>query len=212
MLAGVSHDLRTPLTKLQLALAMLSPNPADADLLTSMERQLVTIDGIVGQFIDYARVGSGEAVQTTDLNALLARTAQACHSPEQAQHLDWQPLPPVAVRPQALTRLLANLLENARRYAPGPISLSTRLVGDSVEISLQDSGPGVAPEHLTRVQQPFERLDSARSGHPGAGLGLAIVERVVRLHHGSLHLGARDDGHSGLQVRVRLPRVAPPPG
>lgn len=204
MLAGVSHDLRTPLTKLQLALAMLTPQPADDDLRASMERQLGTIDSIVGQFIDYARVGGGEAAQLTDLNALLERTAHACQTPEQPQHLELQPLPPLMLRPVALTRLLGNLLENARRYAPGPVTLRTRQNGDEVEITVEDSGPGIAPEHLARVQQPFERLESARSGHPGAGLGLAIVERVARLHHGSLTLGPRSDGRSGLVARVRL--------
>lgn len=207
MLAGVSHDLRTPLTKLRLAVAMLPEMPSDGlspSLTESMERQIESIDTIVGQFVAFARFGGDEAAVPTDLNALVTRVAADMLSPEQPQHLDLHPgLPLIPVRTVALGRAVANVLENARRYAPGPVWLRTRWVAQGVAIEVLDNGPGIPSGHMARLRQPFERLDAARGQHSGAGLGLAIVERVLRLHHGCLDMSNRAEG--GLCVALYLP-------
>jgi len=207
MLAGVSHDLRTPLTKLRLALAMLPDVPADGQspaLTESMERQIESMDAIVGQFVAFARFGGDEAAVPTDLNTLVSRVAADMRSPEQPQHLDLQAgLPMLPVRTVALGRAVANVLENARRYAPGPVMLRTRLGTRGIAIEVLDNGSGIPSGDMARLRQPFERLDTARGQHGGAGLGLAIVERVVRLHHGSLDLCNRAEG--GLCVTLWLP-------
>lgn len=211
MLAGVSHDLRTPLTKLRLAVAMLPEAPADApapSLTESMERQIESINAIVGQFVAFARFGGNELAVPTDLNALVTEVAVNMQTPEQPQRLELMPqLPKVAVRPVALGRAVANLLENARRYAPGAVTLSTQCGPLGIAIAVTDTGPGIPTEHMARLRQPFERLDTARSQHSGVGLGLAIVERVVRLHHGSLEMSNRPQG--GLCVTLWLPGPAP---
>lgn len=207
MLAGVSHDLRTPLTKLRLAVAMLPELPPDGPsppLTESMERQIQSIDAIVGQFVAFARFGGDEVAVHTDLNALVAGVAANLLAPEQPQHIDLAPrLPSVPVRPVALGRAVANLLENARRYAPGPVTLRTWVGPQGIAIAVTDAGPGIPADQMARLRQPFERLDTARSQHSGAGLGLAIVERVVRLHHGSLDMANAPGG--GLSVTLWLP-------
>ena len=158
----------------------------------------------MGQFVAFARFGGDEVAVHTDLNALVAGVAANLLAPEQPQQLDLHPrLPSVPVRPVALGRAVANLLENARRYAPGPVTLRTWVGPQGIAIAVTDAGPGIPADQMARLRQPFERLDTARSQHSGAGLGLAIVERVVRLHHGSLDMANAPGG--GLSVTLWLP-------
>jgi two-component system osmolarity sensor histidine kinase EnvZ len=208
MLAGVSHDLRTPLAKLRLCVEMLRAQ-ADAELIDSMTRSIDTADAIIGQFVDFARIGSDEAVQLCDPTELVRSLVDTPGS-RQPPALRIGDVPPIRARPVALRRAIANLLENAERYAPGEIVLELAITFRNGEprlrIAVLDRGPGIPEEQIARARQPFARLNESRGNRPGAGLGLAIVERIARLHGGRLVLESRAGG--GLAAAIELPLAA----
>ncbi|MBL8503908.1 MAG: HAMP domain-containing protein [Rhodocyclaceae bacterium] len=201
ILAGISHDLRTPLTRLRLAAEM----SADDGLRKDIGADIDEMDKIIGQFLDFARDSEGEAPEPTDLNAVVGHIAVPLQRRGADIALRLTDMPPVLLRPLALLRLAANLINNALRYggAAGPVEVATRRADDQVVLEVLDRGPGIPPEEAERLKQPFTRLEAARSGAGGAGLGLAIVDRVARSHGGRLELLAREDG--GLIARVSLP-------
>lgn len=206
MLAGVSHDLRTPLTKLRLGVE-IAGSQVDAPLAASMARSVDEMDGIVGQFLQFARSGEAEAPTRASLNDLARAVAEAQtdHGRTLLLELAAQPpLPEVPARPQALRRALDNLVENAWRHGTPPVVLRTGADADSVWLEVQDQGPGITADDIDRMRQPFARGGgTARSGPPGAGLGLAIVERVARSHGGRLELHSAPG--AGLRARLVLP-------
>lgn len=207
MLAGVSHDLRTPLTKLRLGVEIAQAH-VDAPLAASMARSIDEMDGIVGQFLDFARSGESEAPATASLNDLAQALAEAQGDHGRALRLDLAALPDVPVRPQALRRALDNLVENAWRHGAAPVVLRTGRTADHVWIEVADHGSGVDAKDLERMRQPFARGGgAARAGVPGAGLGLAIAERVARAHGGVLEL--RNVPGQGLHARLVLPQITP---
>jgi len=201
MLAGVSHDLRTPLTKLRLAAALLDDG-SNHELHESMTRNIEAIDATIGQFLDFARAGEGENAEAGDLAALLRAIAAefAAQGHSVAENLG--PLPRFAFRPVAMRRLIGNLLENAVRHAGQGIAVHCAGDNGTIHFSVLDRGPGIATAEAEAVKRPFARLDRD-IGKPGAGLGLAIVDRIAKLHGGALDLLARDGG--GLEARVSLP-------
>lgn len=202
MLAGVSHDLRTPLAKLRLCTEMLRMH-GEADLIDTMTRNIDAADRILGQFVGYARIGDDEAEQLCDL-AEIVRSVVTETGMAPRCRLQLRTLAPLSVRPVALRRALTNLLENARSYAPGAVDIELSECAGEALIRVLDRGPGIPAAELGRVLQPFVRLDDARGRHAGSGLGLAIVERIAHLHGGSLELAAREGG--GLAVTLHLPR------
>lgn len=206
MLAGVSHDLRTPLAKLRLALD-ISENRLEPDLFAQMERSIEDIDRLLDQFMAFARIGSDEAVETVDASALVRSVVAGFD--QRGERIAIEPAPAVwlPLRPLACRRLLANLLDNAIKYGEGSISVRSRLADGQWLLEVVDGGPGIAAEEVERLLQPFVRASDARAGLPGAGLGLAIVRRIVELHGGRLTLGARADGQRGLAVTVSLPLI-----
>jgi two-component system osmolarity sensor histidine kinase EnvZ len=201
MLAGVSHDLRSPLSKLRLA-AEISADRIEPEIHAGMERNIESMDAIIGQFLDFARTESAEPTTVCDLNALLTEACEGQNS-ERPFELDLAPLPLLPLRRRAMTRLIDNLLENARRYGRPPIAVRSGHDESGVWFVVSDRGPGIAEDDLERVRRPFVRGDAARSGNPGAGLGLAIADRIVRLHGGRMHLASRPG--EGLSVRIELP-------
>lgn len=205
MLAGISHDLRTPLTKLRLAAEILAnDDKPDPELIAGMTRNIAVADAIVGQFIDFARQGDGEAVSLCDLNEM-ARDVAATAGSGKVQ-LELADVPPLLCRPVALRRAMVNLIDNALCYSPedgGSVILCLQQCGNAVQITVLDQGPGIPEAQLARIRQPFVRLEAARGGKPGAGLGLAIVERIVRQHRGELLIENRPEG--GLKVTLVLP-------
>lgn len=212
ILAGVSHDLRTPLARLRLGIEMVA---GDDPMRDGMVEDIEDMDRIIGQFLDFARETGGEAAEDTDVAALLADVAESYTRRGLAVALEsgaGRAAPAVlSVRPQALRRALSNLVENALRYAGGsPITLRVERGRDTLCIDVLDQGPGIPPEQVERVKRPFARLETARSNAAGAGLGLAIVDRVVRLHGGELKLLPRADvdGLTGLAARLVLPLPA----
>lgn len=197
MVASVSHDLRTPLTRIRLSAEFLD----DAELRDGIVRDIEDMDAIIDQFISFIRDGRDEPVLPADLNALVRETAQA-YDPARVK-LDLGDIAQVPFRRLAIKRLLDNLLTNAFRYAPeGDVDVRTRPIRGAVILSISDRGPGVPEAQMAELLQPFMRGDKARTTK-GSGLGLAIVQRIANMHGGRLELRNRDGG--GLTVRVFLP-------
>ncbi len=203
LLAGISHDLRTPLTKLRIGLALRDNVPGDEHLV----RAINEIDAIIDQFVEFARAGSNtdntDAVVRLDLNDIVRESAATLELDAHPFELDLQALPPVCVRPVSIQRVLANLMGNAVRYAGVGLAVSTRLAGGLVCLRVSDAGPGVSADELQRLGQPFVRTDAGRAKGPGSGLGLAIVQRLLQAEGGTLTLALNHRG--GLDALVRLP-------
>ena len=207
ILAGISHDLRTPLARLRLGIEL---SGADATTREGMDTDIEEMDRVIGQFLDFARDTSGEAPQPTAPGPLAQEVVESFRRRAAPVSAEIGPAPAIALRPRAVRRLLTNLIENALRYGAGaPVEVRVRCEGDCLLLEVADRGPGIPPEQAERLKRPFTRLDPARSGEAGAGLGLAIVERIARAHRGQLDLLAREGG--GLIARVRLPLNPPQP-
>ncbi len=205
LLAGVSHDLRTPLARVRLALEML--DPADAELRASVIQDIEDMDAIITQFLAYVHDGNDEATTRGDLNALVAQVARRMGAGDGEIHLALAALPPIAFKPLAMQRLLTNLLDNAVRYAKSDIEVRTESADGTVLVRVLDRGPGIPAHERERLTQPFTRL--AHAGSAGVGLGLAIVARIARAQGARFALLDRKDG--GLEARLELPRDASPP-
>ena len=197
VLAGISHDLRTPLTRLRLEAEL---SVSDESARQAVIEDIEQMEAVISQFMDYARTNLGEEPVATDLCALLAGMAERLR--QRGQDITFVPetLPDLAVRPRALTRAVGNLLDNARKYGGGELSLRLAKHADEIWIEVSDHGPGIPEPEAERMKRPFTRLDAARSNATGTGLGLAIVDRIARLHDGRLELLPNPGG--GLLARL----------
>jgi two-component system osmolarity sensor histidine kinase EnvZ len=202
ILAGISHDLRTPLARLRMGIEM---SGADAGTKGGMEADVEEMDRTIGQFLDFARLDGGEAVAPTDLAALIEDIGAQYSRRGIDLALKVDTAPPVQIKPKALRRAVINLVENALQYgaSQAPVTLELGNGKDHVNIDVADRGPGIAPEDIERLKLPFTRLDASRSNVKGAGLGLAIVDRIARSHGGRLDLLPRESG--GLVARIVIP-------
>lgn len=201
LLAGVSHDLRTPLTRLRMGIEMSAMDDAQrAEPIADIEE----MDRTIGQFLDFARPEGGEAACETDVAALLDELAAVYRRRGAAVKFEAVLPATLAVRPQALRRAVANLIENALRHAgaAGPVDLALHADAQEARIDVADRGPGIPAAEAERLKLPFTRLNEARTGAAGAGLGLAIVDRIARAHGGRLELLPREGG--GLLARIIL--------
>lgn len=203
VLAGISHDLRTPLTRIRLA-AEMSP---DVALREGLAADVEQMDEVIQQFLDYARLDEHEAAVPTDVTALVSEIAQRFNASAQSLMLDLQADLNFPVRPLLLKRALNNLLDNAVKYGGGEITVRVKQEGTTVAISVADRGTGISFDQREMAKRPFVRLQAARSDTTGAGLGLAIVERAARLHGGELVLAESATG--GLLATLRLPLRSP---
>jgi two-component system, OmpR family, osmolarity sensor histidine kinase EnvZ len=211
LMAGISHDLRTPLSRLRLELEMAQlPNSVRAAMVADIEQ----MDAIVRQFLDYARQAPQAPAEDVDLTAAVAgAVARARIDAEPDSHVDLKLTPGIRVRgyPIEIGRALDNLLTNVVRYGRNPqsgelhVAVAVAADGPHAVVSVIDQGPGISSEHIDRLMRPFERGESARSGVPGAGLGLPIVERIARMHGGELRLSMHLP--HGLRAELRLPRA-----
>jgi two-component system osmolarity sensor histidine kinase EnvZ len=205
LLAGVSHDLRTPLSRIRLGLEMLEEK-GDGALKAGMIQDIEDIDIAINQFLDFARLAEAESlVPDGDLNALVRAAVERRERAGHAVTMGLAPLPPLPLRPTAIQRLISNLLDNALRHSGTAVEVRTMAETGQAVIEVLDRGPGIPPDQAERMLQPFTRLERARTG-PGTGLGLAIVERIARMHGGTIRLLPRDGG--GLRARVELPLTA----
>ncbi|MEX0589055.1 MAG: ATP-binding protein [Cyanobium sp.] len=183
MLAGIAHDLKSPLTRLRLRLGLAGLAPSD---LHKAEADLASLERITGQFLLFAGGGDNEPPVAVPLEQLLAEQAAGLAAEE--LELDLEPLVRL-VQPVALARAVANLIDNARSHGAPPLRLELRAAepaGEGFRIVLWDSGPGIPVEQWDQALMPFQRLDAARGGSGHCGLGLAIAARVARAHDGSL--------------------------
>ena len=206
LLAGVSHDLRTPLSRLRLGIEL---EIGDETTRAGMVADIEEMDRIIGQFLDFARDDAATALQPADLNAIVA--AAVDRYVQAGRPVSFAPgaIPPLPLKPTAISRLVANLLDNALAYGAPPVEVSTSLAGGHVWLDVADRGAGIPPDQVERLKQPFTRASAARAredGAAGAGLGLAIVDRIARIHGGSFDLSPRDGG--GTIARVALPLAA----
>ena len=200
-LAGISHDLRTPLTRLRLDVEMLE-SCVDPAVQRGMVADLGDMNAIIDQFIDFTRSEASEPVASVDLAEVAAGSAERVRRSGADIRCELQAVPPLPLRPMAMHRAIENLLVNAARHAGGEIVVRTRSSPGEVEVAVLDRGPGIPPEMVERLKLPFTRRDAARSGSSGAGLGLAIATRVAQLHGGRLDLLPREGG--GLEARLVL--------
>jgi two-component system, OmpR family, osmolarity sensor histidine kinase EnvZ len=202
LLAGVSHDLRTPLSRIRLGLEMLQEQ-ADPALKAGIESDIEDIDAAINQFLDFARINDGEAVVVDgDLNAIVHSVCERYANTGKNVAARLETLPPLPLRPTAVQRMVVNLIENALRHAGPDVEVATALENGYAVVEVRDRGPGIPPENVEHMLQPFTRLNAARSG-AGTGLGLAIVDRIARLHGGEVKLLPREGG--GLRARVQFP-------
>jgi len=200
VLAGISHDLRTPLTRLRLEAEL---SVSDDNARQAVVADIEQMEAVISQFMDYARAESGEAAEPTDLTALLSTLAERQGYVGRPLALEIAPLPDLKLRPKALTRALTNLLDNAWKYGGGNVTLKAAAVDSEIWVEIADHGPGIPTGEAERLKRPFTRLDTARTNASGTGLGLAIVERVARLHGGRFELLPNPGG--GLLARLTLP-------
>jgi two-component system osmolarity sensor histidine kinase EnvZ len=203
LLAGVSHDLRTPLARMRLALEMLkdAPNPA---LIERMERDIEQMNRLIGNVLALARGLQHEKPVRTDIPDFLNQLATDFSTPTSTVTVTCPP-GSWSVAPTALQRAIGNLLQNAQRYAPGlQVELVASFENTHCRIGVLDHGPGIPAEQLEAVFQPFHRLDPSRSpATGGSGLGLAIVRGLARANGWQVELKANPGG--GLQAWLELP-------
>lgn len=201
MLSGVSHDLRTPLTRLKLGLAMLEEDTQD------LERDVSDMEGLLDGFLDFARGDAGEVPVRSDPYALVElAVGNANRTGKRVEISAVSAKGEVMLRPKAVLRAVENLIGNAVRY--GDRALVTVILGErSLVIRVEDDGPGIAPADREEALKPFARLEPARNQNkgPGVGLGLSIALDIARAHGGALRLG-QSEKLGGLQVDLILSR------
>jgi two-component system, OmpR family, osmolarity sensor histidine kinase EnvZ len=207
ILAGVSHDLRTPLARLRLGIEI---SGGDESLKEGMSADIDEMDRIIGQFLDFARAEGensvGEPRESIELESLAAEIIDYYGKLGHAIDAEFAHGLVVRIRPKAIRRALGNLVDNALRYGGPKVALRGFAEGRNAVIEVLDRGPGIPAREVERMKLPFTRLDPARGGKGGSGLGLAIVERVAQSHGGKLELLAREGG--GLTARLTLPDAA----
>ncbi|SHI20705.1 two-component system sensor histidine kinase EnvZ [Ferrimonas marina] len=201
LLAGVSHDLRTPLTRIRLAAEMMSEQ--DAFLKEGIEHDIDDMNAIIDQFIAFIRGHEDEETSPVALNQLLEEVAQQEEVRRAEILTELGQSEPVRLQPVAIKRVINNLVENALRYGKGWVRISSGVEEGWVWFKVEDNGEGIPLKQLRQMFEPFRQGDKARGG-AGSGLGLAIVKRIIDRHSGEIHVANRRQG--GLEVKVRLPR------
>ncbi len=201
MLAGVSHDMRTPLTRLKLGLSLLPDN----DDRRALERDVVLMEQMLSAYLDFARGSAGEAARAVDIVPLITDVVD--HEKRGYTGVIDVDLPATltaTVRVQALTRALANVISNAKRFG-SVIKVSVRRVEDDVVITIDDNGPGIPEDQRQEALKPFVRLSPARTiDHGGVGLGLSITQDLIQGQGGQVALLSAPD-FGGLRVQITLP-------
>ncbi|SUA75253.1 MULTISPECIES: ATP-binding protein [Pandoraea] len=207
MLAGISHDLRTPLARLRLETEM---SPSEESVKRDMISDIEQMDEIIGRFLDYARPAS-RTMQSLDLSDIARETVSAFEGREDLSlSTDLADGAPVLAERTDLKRLLTNLIENARKYGRDAqtdianVHISTRVIGERVEMRVRDTGPGIPEDQLGLVFRPFYRVDTARTKADGTGLGMAIVQRIASRYKGLATLRNVRPG-TGLEIIVSFP-------
>ena len=197
LLAGVSHDLRTPLARLRLGIEV---GAQDAATHEGMISDIAEMDKIIGQFLEFARDDHEAPLEMRELNDIVAAAVERYRKAGNEVRFSRGELPPQPLRSTAVSRMIANLIDNALRYGAPPVDVVTRADGRSAVLEVADRGPGIAADQVERLKRPFTRGEPARTGGAGAGLGLAIVERIARLHGATFGLLPREGGGTCARV------------
>lgn len=208
MLAGISHDLRTPLTRMRLGLAMLPPNAAAEDDIAAITQDVEEMERMVAAYLAFARGEGGEQPRAADLAEIVRDVAQKARRDGAEVAVETPPALMLQLRPDALRRCLANLLDNARKHArriavavsevPREAAPGARPAGGWAQVTVDDDGPGIPAAQREEAFRPFATLSAG-----GTGLGLAIARDIARAHGGDIVLEESPLG--GLRARVRLP-------
>jgi two-component system osmolarity sensor histidine kinase EnvZ len=200
LLASVSHDLRTPLTRLKLELALARPGPRVA----AMKRDLGEMEHMIDEYLAFARGQGGESGESVDIRRLIEEVSEGAMRAGAQVVVEAAPGLAASVRPNALKRALANLVMNAAVHGERVEILARATPAGGVEIIVDDDGPGIAPDRFEEAFTPFGRLDEARNqNEKGVGLGLAIARDVARGHGGEVTLDRSPLG--GLRAVLRIP-------
>ncbi len=209
LLTGVSHELRTPLMRLRFAVEMLPDldDPAERERRAAdIQGDIQELDTLIGEILTFAKVRGSATVDATtwDVDALLAEVVEETRRLAPERPVDWVPSGLVLTADRRLVlRAVRNLATNAVRHGRGVITLAAASVGeDQIEVVVRDQGPGIPASDRTRVREPFVRLDPSRADG-GLGLGLALVEQIAALHHGSLEVDDAPGG--GARLALVLP-------
>jgi two-component system sensor histidine kinase CpxA len=219
LLSDISHELRSPLARMNVAIGLMRQRGAGADLVmvARLEREAERLNRMIGDLLTLSRLESGERVAEPlpfDLAELVADVVGDARFEAGARGCHVQLAPsapaPVSGASELLRSALENVVRNAVRHTADGTAVEVALAGEdpgTVVVEVRDRGPGVPADYLERIFEPFNRLDEARDRQSGgAGLGLAIAKRAVVQHGGTIEARAADGG--GLAVRIRLPRAA----
>ena len=204
MLAGVSHDLRTPLTRVRLQLAMLADaHPGSREEISESEQDVQLMEHMIDEYMAFARGQGGEAPVSADLAEIIDDVAGDARRKGSPVSLEIERPLVLALRPNAIRRCLTNLVENAMHHG-AQVAISATRRDDVVSVAVEDDGPGIPEDHREEVFKPFFRLDTARNPRTGgAGLGLSIARDVARGHGGDIRMSGGALG--GLRAELRLP-------
>lgn len=200
MLAGISHDLRTPLTRIKLQLEMLPAN----DKIEGLKQDVLEMEKMIAEYLDYARGEGGEQTCSVQLSEFLQTIVEKYSEQKKNVSLQMNGDAPIALKPNAMRRCLVNIIENALRFGTCcDITASAR--GRYVRLTLDDDGTGIPADKREEVFLPFKKLDAARNlKSGGVGLGLSIVRDIIHGHGGEITL--EDAPTGGLRVAILLPR------
>lgn len=200
LLASVSHDLRTPLTRLKLELALAEPSTRTEE----MKRDLAEMEHMIDEYLAFARGQGGESLETVHVRRLIEEVSEGAKRAGAQVSVKIDPALTTAVRPNAFKRAIANLVMNAAVHGERVEVAAKAGAYGGVEIMIDDNGPGIPPDRYEEAFKPFSRLDDARNqNEKGVGLGLAIARDVARGHGGDVTLDKSPMG--GLRATVRLP-------
>ena len=198
MLNAVSHDLKAPLTRMRLAVE--TGSATNDELIRDIDRMSEMVNG----YLAFARGETPEIEQTTELPAMLLRTARDAAPDKKIETIFPDTPAQFYARPMALARAFGNIIENAARFAKKKIKITEIDTADQVEIIIEDDGPGIPDDKKADAMRPFVRLDNARGRDTGGtGLGLSIAQTAIENHGGQMFLENSELG--GLRVRVVLP-------
>ncbi|CAM3724201.1 two-component system sensor histidine kinase EnvZ [Vibrio aquimaris] len=205
LMAGISHDLRTPLTRIRLATEMMSPQ--DSYLAEGIISDTEECNQIINQFMDYLKPVDRETFVAVNLNDITNEVTSAEGGYEVKIETEYhRPLKFAYGSPIAIKRAITNLVINAMRYGNGWVKVSTGITADNalVWVCVEDNGPGIEENQIGKLFEPFTRGDTAR-GSEGTGLGLAIVKRIANQHQGSVTINNRSNG--GLRAQISFPTI-----
>ena len=197
MLSGISHDLRTPLTRMKLQIAFIK----DKELAIKMSEDINEMEKMLNEYLQFTSSSNIEKNEQFNLSELINEIVEKYNNENIST--DLMPRLYINGRKNLIRRCINNLLDNAIKYAD-KVQIEINKSNNNLFIKIEDDGPGIPEDQYKNVFKPFFRLDKSRSlNQSGVGLGLAIVEDIINAHGGVIHLGKSKDG--GLQVRVTLP-------